>query len=482
MTSLTAGRHKAGRRLFGATVPKASSAFIITSGLLLFYLLLGGSSRFDNLSLPFLRPVAVIATFYGLWQLPALRQRTARTMLGFMSATFLVVALYLVPLPPAWWQGLPGRDAIVRVDHVAGLGDVYRPLSISPVLTGNALFALFVPASILVNGLCLTDDELRGLAPVVMIGALVSCMLAVAQMLGPSDGPLYLYRSTTNGAAVGLFANRNHHAVFLASVLAVIATYAASGPAIRTIAGQRRRHVTSQRRPFVALLLACLILPMLLVIGSRGGLAATIGVLVSLPFLYAMAAERKFATLAPGIRIALATAIMVLAAIVLWATLSSRAETLARLTNPGGDQELRFKVWPVVFDHLARFAPFGPGPGTYEVAYKLIEPDQDLRPTYSNHAHNDWLEIPFTMGAPGILLLLLTLAWVARSGAVMIIRRRLLPDRAWGWTGIVMLLAFGIGSSVDYPLRVPSLLALAVVACLWIRLGATAPAHDQGTD
>lgn len=454
-------------RHIGFFASSVSPAFAVTSGLVLFYLLAGGSSRFDVLSLPVIRFVSVLATFYGVWRLPPDRHPSENLMIGLLLAIGALVLFYLLPLPPSLWSQLSGRGIIAEVDRVAQLGTVYRPLSMSPILTQNAFFALFVPASILFNGLRLTNDEVRQLAPVVMIGALASCILAIAQLLGPSDGVLYLYQRTSNGAANGLFANRNHHAVFLASILPIIVVYAASA---------NRSSGFGERKAFAALLLACLIAPMLLVIGSRGGFAAAIVAVICLPFLYIVTARRSQVRRSERrLRIVLVAGVLLMALVILWAIFSPRAETLVRVTGVDADPEMRFKVWPVVLEHIRTFGFWGPGPGTYEVAYKLIEPDVDLRPTYSNHAHNDWLEVVFTLGVPGGLLLLAGVSIVTRTAAVLIRRRSDLPDQAWGWVGIVMLIVFGVGSVGDYPLRVPSLLALMVIACLWMKLGATRP-------
>jgi len=391
-------------------------------------------------------------------------------MIGLLLAIFGLVLFYLVPLPPSLWHQLSGRGVIAEVDRVAQLGTVYRPLSMSPILTQNAFFSLFVPASILFNGLRLTNDEVRQLAPVVMIAALASCLLAISQLLGPSDGVLYFYQRTSNGAANGLFANRNHHAIFLASILPIIVVYAASA---------NRSSRFGERKAFAALLLACLIAPMLLVIGSRGGFAAAIVAVICLPPLYVVTVRRSQARRSSRserrLRIVLVTGVLLIALVILWAIFSPRAETLARVTGGDADPEMRFKVWPVVLEHIRTFGFWGAGPGTYELAYKLIEPDVDLRPTYSNHAHNDWLEVVFTLGVPGAFLLLAGVSIVIWTAAVLIRRRSDLPDQAWGWVGIVMLIVFAVGSVGDYPLRVPSLLALMVIACLWMKLGATRP-------
>src|SRR5690606_39579797 len=63
---------------------------------------------------------------------------------------------------------------------------------------------------------------------VMIILACVSALWAASQLTGSARGPLYIYNITNNGSAVGLFANRNLPAVFLAAAIAMLGWYAAS--------------------------------------------------------------------------------------------------------------------------------------------------------------------------------------------------------------------------------------------------------------
>lgn len=448
----------------------ASKRLLFVCGLFLLYLMLGGSSRPDVLSLVVLRPVAVLATIAGFATLSADQIRAHRFLLGFAAAIVGLTLGHLVPLPPAVWSQLPSHQLVAEIDNVAGLPARWRSLSLAPSLTWNALFALFVPLSILVHAIQLAPEERRCLAWLLLSGAVASSLLAVLQLLGQSNGILYFYDVTNNGAAVGFFANRNHHAIFLASMLPLLAVVAARRGVSRS---------DDQRRLVISAAIGILLVPLLLVTGSRAGLLGGVIGLVAIPFLYQLAsvrrrpdARRRRSLWGSGI------GFVGLAVLVAWSLLSGRAESIQRVVDPTADPELRFRVWPAIIENLSNFLPWGSGIGSYEQAFRMIEPVALLRPTYSNHAHNDWLEVLMTAGVPGALLLAMAVGafFVAM---IRLLRRGRGLGAAWNWLGLTMVLIMAIGSAFDYPLRTPALAATFVIACLWGSLGATAEAGGR---
>ena len=65
----------------------------------------------------------------------------------------------------------------------------------------------------------------------------ISALWAAIQLVGPDRGPFYLYNITNDGAAVGLFANRNHQSVLLAATIVMLGWYGASQTAPAKLAG-----------------------------------------------------------------------------------------------------------------------------------------------------------------------------------------------------------------------------------------------------
>ena len=125
------------------------------------------------------------------------------------------------------------------------------------------------------------------------------------------------------------------------------------------------------------------------------------------------------------------------------------------------------------------YFPFGSGMGSFVEAYQLAEPLSYLHPTYVNHMHNDWLEIPLTGGLPAVLILLAAIAFYF-IGSANLWRRKDRDRRAVKIARLasVLIATIVLASAADYPLRTPIMMAIFAVACLWFTLPALA---EEGT-
>ncbi|KQT31168.1 hypothetical protein ASG29_14375 [Sphingomonas sp. Leaf412] len=434
---------------------KAWGIFALLTVIFLF----GGGSRGDIAYLILLRPLTVMVGAYALWRMTREERRGAWPLLAFLGIATLLILSHLLPLPPPIWTRLPGREIVVEIDRMAGLGLVWRPLSLSPSDTWNALFSMSVPSAVLLLTLRLDEKERWTILPFLIVAALVSGLLGILQIMG-GDGTFNIYGLRGEVTASGLFTNRNHAAVFLGCVPPMLAVWASNDA------------VTVQRARFHQLAagaIALATIPLILVTGSRAGLIAGV-----IGFAAAMALYRAPALLAEARRPAkhrvLPYALAGVVAVVLAAVtvLMSRGEAFDRLFAHGGS-EIRFRMWGPIAQIGARYFPFGSGFGSFERVYQVYEPNAQLRTTYANHAHNDWLEMYMTGGVPGILLLVVAfVGWAAMSYSVW--RKPLAAggEVALGRLATVMILILGIASLGDYPLRVPSLASVAAVAVVWL--------------
>ena len=92
----------------------------------------------------------------------------------------------------------------------------------------------------------------------------------------------------------------------------------------------------------------------------------------------------------------------------------------------------------------------GSGIGTFEQVYRMNENPAAVDHYYVNHAHNDYLELAIETGLPGLLLLLLFLAWWGNSVWRMV--RSPAADH-YAMAGAIASAAILLHSVVDYPLR-----------------------------
>ncbi|MDZ3831687.1 MAG: O-antigen ligase family protein [Sphingopyxis sp.] len=380
------------------------------------------------------------------------------------------MALQLVPLPPEIWQGLPTREPIVAIDRLLGQPDLWRPLSLTPSLTLNSLLAMTVPiAALLVAAQIGADDYPRILWALVVI-ACFSALLGLVQILSGSSSPVYLYRIVSTGSMVGLFANRNHHAIFMACMIPVV------GMLLRDELTRRRSRAGA--REALAVIGATFTL-LTVLIGSRAGLVAgavafligyfcTVGSWTrSIDNGASSRVAHKASQRRRLLRFAPPAVVVLLVGVTFW--MSGRPTGLSRLVEESAGEDLRVAAWPTTQSMIEAYWGVGSGFGSFPGAYKMFEPDHLLQPSYFNHAHNDWAEVIIVGGAPFVLIILVALIWFARQalkGGTRNLVKGYRGDLRLGVTAIIAILT--VVSLVEYPLRVPSLQAFAIFLVIFL--------------
>ncbi len=444
------------------SLKSASAQFWILAVFLVVVFLMGGASRIDVQSLILLRPLSVLFCAIALLTLKREHLAGRKLLMAGVAAVVLLCLMHLIPLPPALWQNLPGREIVVEIDRLAGLNDVWRPLTMTPMNSWHALASLAVPLAVLLLGVQLGKRDLFRLLPLLLIMGGLSGFLGMLQVLGDPRGWLYFYNVTNNGAAVGLFANRNHAASLLACVFPMLAVYASLGTG----------SVDQQRmRQFIAIAAGIVLIPLVLVTGSRSGMLLSLLSLGAAGLLYrkpplGTAARRSGATFRLNAWHLIAAAIVV--SLVLLTVFFSRAEAIDRLFDGSAIEDAREDFWQLGVVMIWKYFPVGSGFGSFVEVFQLDEPANYLKPTYVNHMHNDWLEIALTGGVPAMLLLFAGifkyLVGVAQCW------RKADPDGhsvKIARLASVLIALLALASFADYPLRTPSLMAVFAVLCLW---------------
>lgn len=448
-------------------------------GFVVLVFLLGGSARADVMSLVLLRPLAVLVLAAMLaWTWRAALDE-ARSVVMLFVAVGALVMLHLVPLPPAVWMALPGRDLAIDAFRVTGTAPTWMPISLSPIEGWNQLFALAVPAAGGLSMVWAGRGATRPIAVVLLALMLVSAMLGFLQSIGPSRSALFLYRITNEGSAVGLFANRNHQAMLLACFFPLLAAWAS------TVTGSAERR---RAQIIVALAVAVTIVPLLFVTGSRAGLLlGAVGIAIGWFIFQRPGGGFRVRNDVRARRILIFGGAGAALALVFIAALSARATAITRIIDGDEATELRLGSLPYLLDAIWTYFPLGSGAGSFVPVYKTIEPNHLLSPAYFNHAHNDVIEVALEYGLPGIILILLALvAWGAAVGRLVRHRRRrkdsLDACQLFGWAGAGILAILGLASIADYPLRVPSLAMFATIASIWLTWAVAATRSTKNKD
>lgn len=437
----------------GASQPQLG--FWILGALLVLTFLTGGSYRASAPFLFVLRPVAILVLGYGLFMFTRAQWKAFRVPLIIAGLIMGLVALHLIPLPSALWQLLPGHSSLQTLDTLANAGPVWRPLSLVPSATLNALFALSVPFAVFMLAATLNEMDHIRLLWLLLTLAGISALLGLLQTTGLQFN-LYVPIGRGSGIeATGLFANKNHQAALLAAMLPMLAVLA------RAV---RAKRPSWKAIDVMAGCAALVLLLLLIVTGSRAGVVVG-GLSLVVTLFYGIARidwiEKRGPRRAKFLKVAIVIGSVAIAAIATVAT--SRGLAFSRMANAAAD--LRPRLWESILPIIPQYLPWGSGIGSYVEVYRAHEPMALLRDTYSNHAHNEYLEVALTAGIPGLLLLavaaalLAYAAWRSRSGDNM--------NALLARLGVLIVIILAAASVADYPLRTPIMSAVFAVAVVW---------------
>jgi hypothetical protein len=179
------------------------------------------------ISLPLLG-IAVMAVFSR-----PIAPRTGWPLIMAASPVALVL-LQLIPLPPALWTQLPGRQVVVEAFELAAVPLGWMPISLDPGATWRAFLSLLPPLALFLAVLGMGRDGRRSLSLLLVAFGLASVVLGLAQLMQGLESALRPYAITNPGSSVGFFANRNHYAALLYCAVPFAAAWTLALAADRT--------------------------------------------------------------------------------------------------------------------------------------------------------------------------------------------------------------------------------------------------------
>jgi hypothetical protein len=437
---------------------------IVAGIFLLFFILTclgGGSSRPEVVASMAIRLAAVVLLSITLLMAPASRLGEARGTLVFGGIGLAMVALQLVPLPPALWTVLPGR-ARFAFDAQAGLWDIWRPISLTPDLTINTLLSLFPPLAAALWIRVAGAGGRRIALYAIMIAGIASATLGLVQLAAGSETALRYYPITNADSAVGLFANRNHNAMLIAITIPLLALWAGLGG--------REIRSDGVLKSWLALGVALFLVAMSAVTGSRAGLVltvmtATLSLVLHWQLRQRWAAPTRAA--APPVVVKWLPFGGALIAIFLVVFLA-RSTAVARLlaTDPLDEQRA---LWLKPLSDMAwSFAPVGSGFGSFDSVFRAFEPFELLQVTYLNAAHNDLVQLVIEGGAGALALLGAFLFWWARRTFAVWRAPQEGSGASFSRAATITTGALLIASLFDYPLRMPLHAVIFAIGCAWL--------------
>jgi O-antigen ligase len=114
----------------------------------------------------------------------------------------------------------------------------------------------------------------------------------------------------------------------------------------------------------------------------------------------------------------------------------------------------RLLIYDTTLAGVARFLPWGSGPGTYPDIYPLFQPVYSVG--FTNHAHNDYLELMFEMGLPGTALVVTMLLLYARQWSKVWVPGNWTTFRAAQVGAGIGVLLMALHSLTDFNQHIPA--------------------------
>lgn len=381
----------------------------------------------------------------------------ARPVWLLLAGALLLALIQLVPLPPSLWQALPGRQLFVEAASASGQPQPWRPWSVVPGTTVNAAASLIVPIVTLLLVGALGPQE-RGRLPGLLLAFVVaSVVLGLLQFSGAGINNVFV--NETPGVMSGTFANRNHFALLLALGCLLVPGWVFHD-------GRRL-----QARGAVGVGLLLLFTLAILGTGSRAGMGLG-GVALLITAALAWRGLRRVLRAAP--RWVMPTLVgfvaLLFVTLVVISIAADRAVGIQRILAIDVGQDMRSRALPTLLEMVRTYFPFGAGLGSFDPMFRIAEPFALLKPTYFNHAHNDFIEITLDAGLFGLALLLAGLGWWMWA-SIAAWRAGGESHHARARLASAMLLLVILASAFDYPARTPIVMAWMVVAAFWLAGG-----------
>lgn len=418
---------------------------------------MGGSSRADAQSLVFLNPLIVFLTGIALLTFRTEYWYTKKVFLVSSATIFLLVGFYVVPLP--FVQSVHGPDILGASRRAAEMPNMPLGFAIAPAGVWQSLFSLFAPLAVFLFAIQTKRDDLFPTLSILILLGTISGLFGLLQLIGSDTSSLYLYSITNNGSAVGLFANRNHAAVLLACLFPMLVVFAVSSRS-------SEKGKTYARR-LIATAIALILVPLILITGSRSGMLIAMIGLIGGTLLYATqsSTDRQFKVSPSKVPIFVSVAVTCL----VFATIYfSRAESIDRFFWEPRTVQDRDEFWVSSLRLFGDYFPFGFGAGSFPTVFQVDEPVALLNGRHVNRLHNDWLETALAFGIPGIIFMAGSVVYYLRRTFLLWARMDGTRQAVlFGRMASIVIAMIAVASISDYPLRTPAMMGVAALVIFW---------------
>jgi hypothetical protein len=401
--------------------------------------------------------------------LPLTLSASCKKGLGRVSPWVLAIAclvlampvLQLIPLPPAIWQALPGREIEIQALSLMGADKRFMPLSVAPERTFASLLAMVVPVLYMIQ-ISRLDHIGRSWMFVTVVAMVICSILLGVMQLSRTGGFVWSFYSHLHaGYIFGFNADHNAEADLLHIGLLSLSVLVAT---VDMKAHSRALIWTTYGILAVAIVLA------IVMTGSRTGILL---MAISAPSCLAILWDSLRRDMALSLRqisicVCAILSLVCAAALLLWnnPAVQNVIMRFYFVTEGRGD------IWRDSAFALRGVWPWGGGIGSFPRLYNAAERLETVSLTFAGRAHCDWLEWTIECGLPGLVVLSATLGIVlAMIGTGMVRTLRAEPNlpesraaRAQILMSCALLLILGAHSINEFPLRAMSIACMAGLA------------------
>jgi len=416
---------------------------------LLLCLLIGGASAAGFWNNLVLQLIGLAIIFRALVARPATPlSRATRQAAAILALLALLFLLQIVPLPPALWTALPGREPVVQGFALLHTPLPWLPISLEPYATIDSALWLIPAVAIFLGIARLGSYRAAWLGWCLAGTTIASVAIGALQVAGGIGSPWYFYKVTNFGSMTGFFSNANHLATLLVATIPFLT-------ALYLHAAGRGRSVQKSSALFVILAGTLVVVFVGIIVNtSIAGIGLSVPVLAASGLLLLSRKRRLPFWALPLVALLLAGSV-------------AAAFSAPFNNNLTGEQartaeDSRYNSFSRTGAAALDFMPLGSGIGTFQAIYREREDPAEVSRYFMNHAHSDYLELALESGAPGLLLVLLFLAWWTRRAIVL--WREEEPDY-FARAATIASAAILAHSVVDYPLRTAAIGAVFAMCC-----------------
>jgi O-antigen ligase len=444
----------------------------VTLCFLVLALILGGASReapLPNLILQALAVIVVAGAFLKSRFDLRLSPPLFMALFGAAIAAPALGALQLIPLPPALWTPLPGRDSVASGYELLGLPLPALPLSLTPSKTLLALGGFLPPLAVLALGLTLSWSAFsRTLRWGIVLMACGTCLFGLVQAFLGNGVRLYFYEWTGPGFPNGTFANINHQGSLMLMATPFLAA-AASRVRFGWGVGDRDMGLAA-----IVVAAGMLLTVGVIAAGSEFGYWM-FGPVVAASLLVYRGQE---ITWRDGLVAAGCGALLIGGGIALW---NSPLFSILGLERPPGlfEEDGRALIFATTWEAIKAYWPVGSGLGSFDPAYRAFEDPATVTNSYVNLAHNEYLQTLMEFGVAGVILVVASVAWWI-AATIHVWTRSDLEDTRLRRAASVALGVVFVHSLLDYPGRTAAIACLAMACAVLMTApgSAAAPARS----